>query len=199
MDSTVLLAAAQKRVSSTLATTPQQLESASESLVCVLLSSMDGDDQLEFHLDRSVFRHVKSQKHALAFNAAELVALLVSCSASASSCWSVATSKKVLAVLHDARIEQILESSASALVCTLAEPVAAAAWTRPAVKLAVLASFLFPALELAETHRCIFGVYVQADERRCDSLCTATADNPPHTMLKTQIAEALVSVFSSVG
>lgn len=199
MDGAMLLAAAQRRVGSTLSTIPQQLESATESIGCVVMSSMDGEDHLEFNFDRSVFKQIRGVKEALAFNAAELTALLVSCSVSAASNWSSATSDKVSSVLKHERICQVLASCTSALVCTLSEPTAATAWARPAVKLAVVGSFMFPVLELADTHRSIFGVYVQADGRRCDSLCTAIADDPPHAILKTHIADALVSVLCTFG
>lgn len=195
----MLLAAAQKRVGATLATIPQQLETPSESLMCVVMASMDDDDHLEFNFGRSVFKEIRGAKEKLAFNADELTSLLVSCSSSAATFWTIITNDKVCSVLHDDHISEILSCCESALVCTLSEPSAAAAWARPAVKLALVSSFLFPVLELAETHRSIFGVYVQADQRRCDSLCTAISDSPPHTILKTRIADALVAVVTAVG
>ena len=198
MDKASLFLAAQKRVGVAFGVIPQQLEPPTESLLCVLLTCIEGEDHLEFNFDRSVFRQIRSLKDKLQFNSAELTALLVTCSASDSSNWTMSTNEKVTSVLKERRIEKILSDCAPALVCTLSEAEAATAWARPAVRLAIVGSFLLPTLDLPETHRCIFGTFVQADQRRCDSLCMQIAEDPPHTILKTQVADSIVSVLSSL-
>lgn len=193
LDAATLLSTAQKRTASAFSCVPRQIEGAENTILCSLMCSMHEDDHIEFQFDRIVFKQIKELKSELAFNEEELTAFLVLCAQSSPSMWSIQTTNKVALVLSDERISGILNESKSALVCTLSEPTAEAAWEKPPVQLAILGSFMFPALDLADVHRSIFGVFVQADERRCNSLHSRIIDRPLHTMLKARVAEALAA------
>lgn len=195
VDAQTLLTEAQKRLVSTFSNfVPRQLESPEHALLCAIMCSMEDDDHIDFRFDRSVSKELRTLKPKLAFNAQELTGFLVLCSQSSPAFWSAAIAQTTTLLLEDERILQVLQECEAALVCTLSEPAAQAAWKRPSVRLAVVSSFLFSGADLANVHRSIFGVFVQADERRCDSLFCRIAERPLHTMLKTRVAEALAVV-----
>tara|TARA_B110000858_G_scaffold154359_1_gene176068 strand:- start:612 stop:1226 length:615 start_codon:yes stop_codon:yes gene_type:complete len=193
-DTPALLSSAQKRLTAAFINVPRQLESATDTLLCTVMCSIDGEDHMEFQFDRAVFKQIRASKHELAMNPHELNVFLVMCSHASPDKWSLSTANKVKSVLETTRIECILTECEAALKCTLAEPTAAAAWKTPAVKLSVLGSFLFPNMDLSEVHRSILGVYVQTDQRRSNALYSRVVDMPLHTMLVAQLADALASV-----
>ena len=198
MDLRALVRASQTRLQNSLVQVPRQLEDAYDAILCAAMCSMDGVDHIEFNFDRVVYRQLKDHIPALAFTPSELLVLVVECSTTQVETLSAATMHKILGVLKDSRIVEIQEESKSALVCTLEEPEAILAWAQPTVKLAVVCSYLFPNMEISDVHRGIFGVYIQADERRCSGLYSRVSDSQPHTILKAQLAEALVSCVMRV-
>ena len=199
MDLKSLVGASQTKLQKSLVQVPRQLEGVYDAVLCTVMCSMSGVDHIEFHFDRIVYRHLREHIPALAFTPDELLALIVQCSTTPVEALSATTMDKIGSVLQDSHIAEIQNESKSALVCTLEEPDAIRAWTRPQVKLAVVCSYMFPNMEISDVHRRIFGVYVQADERRCSSLYSRISDAPPHTILKAQLAEALVSCVLRVA
>jgi len=151
--------------------------------ICVTFSNAKA--VVELACSRHLAPIINSNLEGLSINSAEFVAIIPYSASCCANIASIANTEWFCS--RSAKIE-------TALVCTLAESFAAAAWQKPGVKLAVLVSFesTFPLLPTLDA---ILGAVVRSDSRRIEDLHFECLDETPDP---TSVCQALEILCESV-